>query len=80
LVYCQNCLTIEIKPEWRAYFPLTYWLEVLLWLVITGFGIFAIKKAIDWSDRSIDSLPMPLAAVVVVGAFLLVIALQHHFV
>jgi len=59
---------------------MTYWLEILLWLVIAGFGIFAMIKVVNWSDKSIDSFPMPLAAVVVVGAFLLVIALQHYFV
>ena len=59
---------------------MTYWFEVLIWLVITVVGIFIMTNVVNWFDRSTKSLPMPLAIVLVVGTFLLVIALQHHFV
>jgi len=59
---------------------MTYWFEVLIWLVITVIGIFIMTNVVNWLDRSTKSLPMPLAIVLVVGTFLLVIALQHHFV
>ena len=59
---------------------MTYWFEVLIWLVITVIGIFIMTSVVNWLDRSTKSLPMPLAIVLVVGTFLLVIALQHHFV
>ena len=58
---------------------MTYWFEVLIWLVITVVGIFIMTNVVNWLDRSTKSLPMPLAIVLVVGTFLLVIALQHHF-
>ena len=59
---------------------MAYWFEVLIWLVITVIGIFIMTNVVNWLDRSTKSLPMPLAIVLVVGTFLLVIALQHHFV
>ena len=59
---------------------MTYWFEVLIWLIITVIGIFIMTNVVNWLDRNTKSLPMPLALVLVVGTFLLVIALQHHFV
>ena len=59
---------------------MTYWFEVLIWLVITVIGIFIMTNVVNWLDTNAKSLPMPLAIVLVVGTFLLVIALQHHFV
>ena len=59
---------------------MTYWFEVLIWLVITVIGIFIMTNVVNWLDTNTKSLPMPLAIVLVVGTFLLVIALQDHFV
>jgi len=58
---------------------MNYWLEILMWFVIGGFGIFVMTNVVGWLDKSTKSLPMQLAIVVVAGTFLLVIALQHHF-
>ena len=59
---------------------MTNWFEVLMWFFIAGIGIFIMTNVVDWLDKSTKSLPMPLAIVIIVSAFLLVIALQHHFV
>ena len=59
---------------------MAYWFEVLIWLIITFVGIFIMTNVVNWLDRRTKSLPMPLAIILVVGTFLLVIALQNHFV
>tara|TARA_B100001057_G_scaffold410796_1_gene426080 strand:+ start:147 stop:326 length:180 start_codon:yes stop_codon:yes gene_type:complete len=59
---------------------MTNWLEVLMWFVIAGIGIFIMTNVVDWLDKSTKSLPTPLAIVMVASTFLLVIVLQHHFV
>ena len=59
---------------------MAYWFEVLIWLIITFVGIFIMTNVVNWLDSRTKSLPMPLAIILVVGTFLLVIALQNHFV
>ena len=74
------CIPSEPLKKGKFYSLMTNWLEVLMWFVIAGVGIFIMTNVVDWLDKSTKSLPVPLAIVMVASTFLLVIVLQHHFV
>ena len=49
---------------------MTNWLEVLIYFIAAGIGIYTMTNVVNWLDIGTKNLPAPAANAVVVGIFL----------
>ena len=54
---------------------MTDWLEVLIYFIAAGIGIYTMTNAVNWLDKSTKNLPAPIANAVIVGIFLLLLVM-----
>ncbi|GIR77426.1 MAG: hypothetical protein CM15mP80_00510 [Alphaproteobacteria bacterium] len=54
---------------------MTDWLEVLIYFIAAGIGIYTMTNVVNWLDKGTKNLPAPLANAVIVGIFLLILVM-----
>ena len=54
---------------------MTDWLEVLIYFIATGIGIYTMTNVVNWLDKGTENLPAPIANAVIVGIFFLVLVI-----
>ena len=54
---------------------MTDWLEVLIYFITAGIGIYTMENVVNWLDKGTKNLPAPLANAVIVGIFLLILVI-----
>ena len=52
---------------------ITDWLEVLIYFIPAGIGIYTITNIVNWLAKGTKNLPAPLANAVIVEIFLLIL-------
>ena len=54
---------------------MTDWLEVLIYFIAAGIGIYTMTNVVNWLVKGTKNLPAPVANAVVVGIFLLILVM-----
>ena len=54
---------------------MTDWLEVLIYFIAAGIGIYTMTNVVNWLDKGTKNLSAPVANFIVVGIFLLALVM-----
>ena len=54
---------------------MTDWLEVLIYFIAAGIGIYTMTNVVNWLDEGTKNLPASIANTVIVGMFLLILVI-----
>ena len=54
---------------------MTDWLEVLIYFIAAGIGIYTMTNVVNWLHIGTKNLPAPLANAEIVGIFLLILVM-----
>ena len=54
---------------------MTDWLEVLIYFIVAGIGIYTMTNVVNWLDKGTKNLPAPAANTVVIGILLLLLVM-----
>ena len=54
---------------------MTDWLEVLIYFIAAGIGIYIMTNIVNWLDEGTKNLSAPITNAVIVGVFLLILVM-----
>ena len=54
---------------------MTDWLEILIYFIAAGIGVYTMTNVVNWLDKGTKKLPAPLTNAVIMGIFLFILVM-----